>query len=75
MALISVCECMSFCTSEVMEDSLDGFPVYLTWVFKKLREYGNGKGNVRASGNGSIYEAAYGLMVGYFLHACSFSVV
>jgi hypothetical protein len=37
VALIPVCERVSFCAGEIAENSLDCFPMYATRVVKELR--------------------------------------
>ena len=75
MALVAVCERMSFGASKVTEDSFGSLPVSLARVFEELRKGRDGKRDVRASGDCSIHEAANSFMVRDFLHMCSLGVV
>ena len=75
MALVAICERVSFGASKVTEDSFAGIPVSLAGVFKELRKGRNGKGDVRASGDCSVHEATNSLTVRDFLHMCGLGVI
>ena len=75
MAFISVGERVVFGASEVAEDSFGGLPVSLAGVFEELREGRNGEGDIGASGDCSVHEAANRFTVGDFLHVRSLSVI
>jgi len=72
MTIFTIRQCGSPCPRQILYDTLNGFPVCITWVVQELGNHRHCKSDIGSGCHSSVHKAAYCLLIGHMPHMIGF---